>query len=85
MYIGFLQIAIRRRPPPDDAPIDEDPYRELAADLICHFENLLDSHAIVIPSEDREGNDDESCIYGSEYYNLEDQITETLKKRTIVL
>jgi hypothetical protein len=83
-FLGF-QIIVKRRPPPDDTPIQDDPYRELAADMIGPFENLLDEKKIVVPSEDREGNEDESCIFGSEYYNLEDELTQILKDRTVVV
>jgi len=30
------------------------------------------------PSADREGRKEEACIYGSEYYELEDTITDIL-------
>ena len=52
--------------------------RELAIQIIERFETLLEEKGIKIPSKDREGNDTESCIYGTEYYRLEDEITEIL-------
>ena len=33
---------------------------------------------IKIPNEERCGNEDEGCIYGTDYYNLEDKIAEIL-------
>ena len=53
--------------------------RNLALKIIDIFEGLLAEHEIYIPSEDREGEPDEACIYGCEYYDLEDSITELLK------
>ena len=52
--------------------------REMAANIIDEFEDLLDDKGITIPSSDREGNEDEARIYGPEYYELEDEITELL-------
>jgi len=49
--------------------------RSVAAVIIDEFEQLLADHDIVIPYEDREGEPEEACIYGEEYYNLEDSIT----------
>ena len=54
--------------------------KELASDIINHFEELLSKNNIIIPNEDREGNDDEACIYGKDYYDLEDYIINVLKK-----
>jgi len=57
-----------------------DETKQLAIDIIDEFENLLDEKNITIPSRDREGGKDEARIYGEEYYNLEDSITNILKK-----
>ena len=54
--------------------------RELAFAIICDFEELLAEHDIMIPSADREGREEEACIYGTEYYLLEDAITDILVK-----
>ena len=54
--------------------------REIACEIIDIFENLLEEKNITIPSKDREGNEDESRIFGEEYYNLEEKITELLDK-----
>lgn len=54
--------------------------KEVASDIINQFEELLSKNNIIIPNEDREGNDDEACIYGKDYYDLEDYIINVLKK-----
>lgn len=54
--------------------------KEVAADIINQFEELLLKNNIIIPNENREGNDDEACIYGKDYYDLEDYIINVLKK-----
>jgi len=54
--------------------------RKLAIGVIDIFEELLDKKGIKIPSEDRDGNEEEACIYGEEYCNLEDTIVEFLNK-----
>ena len=58
----------------------EDEARELAFAIIGDFEELLAQHDIMIPSADREGREEEACIYGTEYYLLEDAITDILVK-----
>ena len=54
--------------------------REIAIEIIKEFEELLGRKGIQIPSQDREGNPEEACLYGSEYYELEDGVTDILKK-----
>ena len=54
--------------------------RELAFAIIGDFEELLAENDIRIPSADREGREEEACIYGTEYYLLEDAITDILVK-----
>lgn len=51
---------------------------ELATGILSMFEKLLDSHGIVIPDEDRNGDEEEACLYGTTYFNLESQISELL-------
>ena len=66
-----------------------DKNRELASSIIDLFEDLLDQYEIDIPSEDRDFEIKDmspeevkeagfSHIYGSDYYYLEDAITEIL-------
>ena len=82
LKIGSLKILVQKVP--NTPYIQDDQYKQLAADLIAPFENLLDEKGMRVPSDDREGNSDEGCIYGSEYYTLEDELTEILKERAIV-
>lgn len=52
--------------------------RIIANKIIDKFEELLKKYNIKIPNQERTNNEDEACIYGSDYYNLEDGITEIL-------
>ena len=58
--------------------------RTLKEDYVCEiiecFEELLDEKEIDIPSEDRDGDEGEARIYGSEYYELEEKILFLLDK-----
>jgi len=60
-----------------------DKSREIAIQIIDEFEKLLNQKRIQIPSQDREGKPEEACLYGSEYYELEDGVTDILKKYII--
>jgi len=53
--------------------------RMIAVEIMDVFEEFLTERGVQIPSIDREGLYDEACIYGSEYYGIEDRITDTLK------
>lgn len=55
--------------------------REIAINIIDIFEGFLDDYDITIPSDDREGDEDEGRIFGDAYYRLEDEITEYLNKK----
>ena len=52
--------------------------RGIAIMILNLFEDMLADKGIQIPDEDREGDEDEACLYGSTYYELEDKITELL-------
>lgn len=52
--------------------------RNVSADICGLFEDLLSRFNIYIPDEDRTGDESEACIYGMEYSNLEDDVTEIL-------
>ena len=54
--------------------------RGLACMIVDLFEDLLAEYDIYIPNAERGGEEDEACIYGDDYYALEDQITELLCK-----
>ena len=57
--------------------------RELAIRIIDEFERLLAEKGIKIPNNEREEslNNDEAYIYGSDYYDLEDNIVEILNNK----
>jgi CRISPR/Cas system CMR-associated protein Cmr3 (group 5 of RAMP superfamily) len=63
--------------------MEEEDARELAIAVIDEFEELLAEHGIKIPSGDRKGNEEEACLYGSEYYALEDGIVAILMDRVV--
>ena len=52
--------------------------RGIAIMILDIFEGMLADKGIIIPDEDREGDEGEACLYGSTYYELEDAITELL-------
>lgn len=52
--------------------------RGIAIMILDIFEDMLTDKGIKIPDEEREGDEDEACIYGNTYYALEDKITELL-------
>lgn len=54
--------------------------RQYSAVICEFFEDLLDRFEIDIPSKDRNGDPEEARIYGEEYSDLEDQVTEYLAK-----
>ena len=56
--------------------------RRIAIEILDEFEELLGEKGIVIPSDDREGREEEACLYGTEYYRLEDTITDILVEET---
>lgn len=53
--------------------------QEYAWAILDLFEDLLDEKEINIPSDDREGNDEEARLYGEEYFDLEDKVIGLLK------
>lgn len=52
--------------------------RKFALDICELFEDLLDTHNIDIPDEDREGDESEARIYGMTYAELEDNVKDIL-------
>lgn len=55
--------------------------RELAIKIISKFEELLSKKNIKIPNNERKQKEDEACIYGKDYYELEDEIVELLDNK----
>jgi hypothetical protein len=62
----------------DDVGDASHPLRELAIRILDEFAELLAEKNVMIQSDDREGREEEACLYGSEYYGLEDAIVEIL-------
>lgn len=52
--------------------------RGIAITILDMFEDMLAEKGIVIPDVAREGDEDEACLYGETYFELEDKITELL-------
>lgn len=53
-------------------------------DIIECFEDFLDRRGIVLENEDKEEDEDASNIYGMDYAELEDGVTEILYKWDLV-
>jgi hypothetical protein len=54
--------------------MNEERARAVAIRIIDEFEELLAEKGIMVPSKDREGGEEEACLYGTEYYALEDAV-----------
>jgi hypothetical protein len=65
----------------DDVGDASHPLRELAIRILDEFEELLAEKNVMIQSDDREGREEEACLYGSEYYGLEDAIVDILMEQ----
>ena len=54
--------------------------RNEAADIVELFEDLLERHGIVVPSEDDDQKEDgnTASLYGMEYWNLLDDVERVL-------
>ena len=52
--------------------------KAISVTIIDMFEDVLYKHGIKIPDDDRNGGEDEACLYGMTYANLEDEITNLL-------
>lgn len=59
--------------------------RAIAVTILNMFEDVLDKHGIYIPDDDRNGGDDEACLYGMTYAKLEDEIVELLHEYVVDL
>jgi hypothetical protein len=54
--------------------------RRIAIEILDEFEKLLAEKDIKIPSNDRDPDGrNQTSLYGTEYYDLEDKITDILK------
>lgn len=54
--------------------------RGLAIMILDMFEDMLDEKGIMIPDDDRTGDEGEACLYGCTYGDLEEEITYLLEK-----
>ena len=52
--------------------------RQTSCEICSLFEALLNEHGIDIPNKDRQGEPTEARIYGNDYYDLEDQVTDII-------
>lgn len=62
------------------AKLNEEALINTAADIIDIFEELLDELDITLPDKWRADEEDEACIFGDTYYELENKIVERLRK-----
>lgn len=60
---------------------EESNNKEIAIKIIDEFEELLAKNNIKIPSQDREEIENEACIFGTEYYELEETIIDILENQ----
>ncbi len=53
-------------------------HRGVAIRILDIIEEMLESKGIMIPDEDRTGDESEAYLYGMTYANLENELTELL-------
>ena len=58
--------------------MNEEKAREIAISIQDEFEELLAAKGIIVPSDDREGREEEACLHGTEYYEMEDAVVGVL-------
>lgn len=58
--------------------------RELSANIISLFEELLEENDISIPDDERNGEEGEARIFGQTYYDLEDRIVDLMEESEII-
>lgn len=54
-------------------------HRGVAIRILDIFEAMLESKGILIPDEDRTGDEAEACLYGMTYADLENALEELLR------
>ena len=52
--------------------------REYSTEIVELFEEVLDKHGIMVPDEDRTGDENEACLYGTTYSDLESDVISVL-------
>lgn len=55
-------------------------HRGVAIRILDVVEDMLECKGILIPDEDRTGDESEACLYGMTYSNLENAIEELLRE-----
>lgn len=70
---------------PDDK-VREEALTKVAFDIIGEFEALLHDKGIKIPNDERElgREDEEACIFGDDYYRLEEAVKDVLKHHKLL-
>jgi len=63
-----------------DRLLDINDARTIAFNVISKLEDILEKENITLPDPDREGNTNESAIYGQVYYDLEEEIAGIIKR-----
>ncbi len=56
-------------------------FRELAISMIEPVEDTLSEFDIKVPDSDRTGDESEAALYGTAYYEIEDEMVDLLKTR----
>lgn len=65
--------------------IKKEDQNELIGQIIDIFEDFLEDHNIDIPNEERDGDiDDPAIIYGSDYGQLQEELSELMKAWKII-
>ncbi len=77
----FLVSTIKDRLIHGNNTIKIEKNRKTAIKILDKLEEFLEEKDITIPNDDREENQDEARIYGSDYYDLEDVIVEILNNK----
>jgi len=54
-------------------------HRGVAIRILDIIEEMLESKGIMVPDEDRTGEESEACLYGMTYADLENAIEELLR------
>lgn len=54
-------------------------HSKIAVEIVELFEDLLEEHGMMVPDEDRPGDEGEAPVYGCTWANLVDQIAELLE------
>lgn len=79
-FIRFIMSNYKEDTPPVNiTPPDKTIMLRSYASSICDiFEEILEKHNIAIPSDDRNGDESEASLYGTEYYTAEEHTIKVL-------